>query len=239
MKKMTPCLVAIVTTMWTGCGNGLDDMNLTEQQKFLAELEGTWVGTAEHAWTVSGSRAIEFQMDLPEDGLPALEGLTGTVRFGGSYTPVEIDPDDPQIELSNDYRQLRDGYPFEMVDISLVGNRLLASFQFHRQWKEFCEAQTEIYEGEEGVYYSCGPQPPNWECPLYSGDPYKTCEGPNGEEVTMLTVKIDVCNWACECDASSCTSNHGGGTEMDITVDTRNGAMLGVGDLGRIEAVKQ
>ena len=54
------------------------EMCLTKDQKLLVALEGTWIGTASEASTMSGSKRIVMEMTLPETGEPAQRSEGGT-----------------------------------------------------------------------------------------------------------------------------------------------------------------
>ncbi len=232
------CLICSMFLL-AGCGSG-SDSGLTEEQKFLLALRGTWIGTADEVHVLSASNRVVMDMTLPEDGGPALEGLTGDIWFGEEIGASECDPDDPELEHQR-YDFFRDGYVFELTDMAIVKNRLMAKFVYLIQWKECCEAITQIYSHDNGFYHcmptwggDCGSVGPNGEegCML---------QGPDGETVFMSSSRMDLCMNLCSCDATSCTIEQSmteRGVELDLTVDIENGVMLGTG-LGRIEAVKQ
>ena len=84
--------------------------------------------------------------------------------------------------------------------------------------------------------YSCIP---TWPGPCTSF--VCTLENPEGGEIQVKISKMDLCTHVCRCDEFSCTihENEHVNQRMDLTVDIDNGLMLGTGDLGRIEAVRQ
>lgn len=245
MKLRRPIMVVLLPIILGSCGSGVDEGgNLTSEQKLLLALKGTWVGTADGAATMSGSKRVVFEMSLPDDDTPTLEGLTGKIWFGDEIDTSEVDPDFPRIKDGYHEHWLRDGFRFSLVNMAIVKNRLLAEFMTEEQWIEFCEAQTVTFEIPPGSgSYSC--------LPSSGGD--CGAVGPNGEEGCIFTLpeggemfislgKEQLCISTCSCDAATCTvdmSNIRNGEKLDITVDIENGVMLGTGGLDRIEAVKQ
>lgn len=241
MTRKLSILFLLISFMLGACGNGVDDGdNLTSEQKLLQALDGTWIGTADGASTMSGSKRVVFTMTLPADERPSLEGLTGTIWFGEEIDTSQCDPKNPPI-VDGRVDFIRDGYVFELINMAIVKNRLMAGFNQVLQWSDCCEAITDIYENESNSYFcmptwggDCGPLGPQGEegCIL---------EGPNGESVFMSDGEMALCMNACECNESSCYvyfNPLSSGVELDITVDIANGVMLGEG-LGRIEAMKQ
>lgn len=205
-----------------------------EDQSFLLALEGTWIGTADDAPTVSGSNRIEIEISLSPGGEPSLEGLSGTLRFGEDVGPPVVDPDDPGLDV---YRSdsLLDGFVFDILNPDIVDNRLLIEFKPVSQWVGFCEAQTVLYPILADVY-RCIPPWPN-QCIDYMC----TYENPNGGEVYIKESKKELCRLVCACEETSCTLDESGypNQHLDLTVDIDHGLMLGSGDLGTVEAVRQ
>jgi hypothetical protein len=210
------------------------EMCLNEDQKFLLSLEGTWVGTADEAPTASGSRRIEIEISLSHGGEPSLEGLNGTLKFGEDVESPVVDPDDPGLDVYNE-DTLLDGFVFDIINPDIVDSRLLIEFKPASQWIGFCEAQTVLYFTEPNVY-TCVPSWPN-QCV----DHICTFENPEGGEVQVKESKVDLCFIVCRCDETSCTLDESGhaNQRLDLTVDIDNGIMLGTGDVGTIEAVRQ
>jgi hypothetical protein len=242
MLSKAGLIIALFSLLLGSCGEGVDDgQELTDAQKFLLALKGTWVGTADSAETASGTDRIVFEMILPSDGKPSLEGLTGYVWFGEELDTSPVNPDDPGVAWGDVYFVLREGYRFELQDMAIVSDRLFAKFSVHSQWAEFCEAQTEVYErhaGSQGIVYHCVP---DWGTSSDENDENCIMWGPNGEEWPYKCSTIELCQDVCDCDSQSCTIDESDGPshELDINVDIENGVMLGTGSLGRIEAVKQ
>lgn len=221
-----------------GCGSG--GGNLTEEQKFLVALDGTWVGTVEDANVMSGSKRVVMEMTLPDDGEPRLEGLTGSIWFGEAIDKTPCDPKNPPIEDERtDF--IRDGHVFELLDMAIVKDRLMARFHQVLQWSDCCEAIDTIYEHNPSSYHCM----PTWggDCGAIGPEGQEGCllEGPNGESVFMSSGEMALCMNTCECGQNGCYVHYNPlhrGVELDITVDIQNGVMLGEG-LGRIEAMKQ
>jgi len=217
-----------------GCGE--DSNGRTDEERFLLAIEGTWIGTAEFARTISGSTSVVIRLTLPNNDEPALEGLNGTIQFGEENNTSPVDPNNPGIG-GEDYDVFRDGYIFDLLDMAIVANRLLARFFPVTQWLDFCEAQTDLFQWDSGMY-SCAP---DWPCDCYGIEEPCRFTGPSGEEIYMNQGKIALCRHVCRCESTGCTVNineHGVGVELDFAVDTENGVMLGTG-LGRIEAIRQ
>jgi len=237
-------IVTLLSLMPMACGSGVDDGDsLTSEQALLQALDGTWIGTADEASTMSGSKRVVFEMSLPDDGKPSLDGLSGKMWFGDEIDTSEVDPDFPRMSDGAHEHYLRDGFRFTLMNMAIVKNRLLAEFISEEQWIEFCEAQTMIFEIPPGPdAYSC--------LPSWGGDCGNV--GPNGEDGCIFTLpeggeificwgKEQLCISTCVCDEISCTADISrfNGEEMDITVDIENGVMIGTGGIGRIEAMKQ
>jgi hypothetical protein len=245
MYKSLSILFVLMSFVLGACGSGVDEGdNLTDEQKLLVALNGIWVGTADGASTMSGSKRVVFEMALPDDSTPTLEGLSGKIWFGDAIDTSEVDPDFPRIADGAHDGFLRDGFRFSLVNMAIVKDRLLTEFMKEEQWIEFCEAQTMIFEIPPGPdAYSC--------LPSWGGDCGSV--GPNGEDGCIITLpeggeifisdgKHEICRDVCLCDATSCTvdmNRISNGEKLDITVDIDNGVLLGTGGLDRIEAVKQ
>ena len=228
------CSDNICIPVHTECNN-----DFTEEQKFLLALEGNWVGSAEDVRTKSGSTDMRMVITLPQDGEPSLDGLVGTIVFGQDVEAGTCDPDDPPGDT--DFDSIRDGYWFELMDIAIVNDRLLAAVKTGEQWTECCQAIDDIFECiVDGIYtiYSCDPCP-GWD-PEPGDEGYYLYTGPNGEEFLMSGKRQGMCmaEMICRCDQFSCDISGGGKIyDLDITVDIDNGVMAGTG-LGRIEAIK-
>jgi len=238
MRLKNIFMIVGISILVVGCGSD----GMTEQERFLKLLEGTWVGTAEDVLTVEGSNRINMNLALPADGKPALAGLTGTIWFGERSSPPEVNPDDPGVGDYAYFQLWIDGFSFELVDMAIVDNRLMAGFNRMNQWGPFCEAQTEIYTWENSPGYysclpdggaSCGPLGPNGEeCCVF--------EGLDGEDIFITPGKMELCMQTCRCEVDGCAlaeEESRAVVELDLTVDVENGLMLGDG-LGRIEAVR-
>lgn len=243
------CIVVLLffVFLFGACGNGVDEGGIfTEEQKLLIALEGTWVGMTDEAVTFSSDQSVVLNMTLPGDGKPRLEGLAGTIRLGGEIDNTQVDPDIPNYPLSNWYA-IRDGFIFDLQEMAIVSNRLIAEFEAMMQWSDFCEAQAIVYDNGGG-FYRCIPGGQDWsgDCgPTKGPDGGEGCiyTGPNSEEVIVGQTKIDLCMFVCSCDADGCTVDaetvEHGHNELDIAVDIDDGVMLGTGSLGRLEATKQ
>jgi hypothetical protein len=245
MKLRFPIIVMLLPLLLGACGSGVDEGdNLTAEQKFLLALEGTWVGTADGASTMSGSKRVVFEMALPDDSTPTLEGLSGKIWFGDEIDTSEVDPDFPRIADGAHGGYLRDGFRFDLVNMAIVKDRLLTEFMKEEQWIEFCEAQTMIFEIPPGPdAYSCLPSF-GGDCGNVGPNGEEGCIHipPEGEEIFISWDKHELCRDVCSCDVTSCMvdmSRITNGEKLDITVDIENGVMLGTGGLDRIEAVKQ
>ena len=237
MLKRLPVGIMLLSLVLGACGSGIDEGDdLTDEQKMMVALEGTWIGTADSFTTISGTDRIVIEMSLPSDGKPRLEGLSGTIWVGDELDTSEVDPDDPGLEHAYIDNRLREGCRFELMNIAIVSARILMEFQSDTQWTEFCEAQTEIYHWSESNY-SCTPY---WWETHCDGSGICVIKPPGEEDISVTRGKIDLCERICDCDATSCTVEQleKGDYELDITVDIENGVMLGEG-LGRIEAIKQ
>jgi len=219
-------------------------MCLNAEQKLLVALEGTWIGTASDAHTMSGTNRIVMEMALPPTDEPTLEGLTGTIWFGEKLDTSSVDPEYPRIDEGYSNVDIRDGFVFTLRDMDLLEGRLLGEFDIFEQWREFCEAQTVTYN-ISGNLYSCIPNVAFWwsepgEGP--NGEPGVIYHGPDGEEVFISNGKEELCAIVCACDLSGCTQGIGDNTpygQLDLTVDIGSGVMIGTGSEGSIEATKQ
>jgi len=220
------------------------EMCLTGFQKLLLALEGTWIGTADEAGTMSGSKRIVMEMTLPATGEPTLEGLTGGIMFGEGPDTRPADPDYPRIDEFHNKEDIRDGFMFTFLNMAFLNGRLLADFHIYEQWKEFCEAQTDIYHMAADLY-TCNPYGEGWwdvggEGP--DGEEGIIYHGPNGEEIFVTYEKEELCSFVCVCDSSGCTVDISQGPasgNFDLSVDIEKGIILGTSNEGRIEAVKQ
>ena len=237
---------------WKCCGpNEVDgfcirqgDMCLTDDQKLLLALKGTWIGTAAEARTMRGTKRIVMEMYLPATGEPTLEGLTGGIWFGDEIDTRPVDPEFPRIDEGRSYWEIRDGFKFTLLNMDLLYVRLLAEFDIYEQWKEFCEAQTEVYS-TGGDAYTCTPSGAGWwseEGEGPNGEQGTLHHGPNGEEVFLSLGKKELCDSVCVCDSFGCTEEIGQATpegQLDLAVDVDSGVIIGTGSEGSIEAIKQ
>jgi len=220
------------------------DMCLTNFQKLLLALKGTWIGTASSPHTMSDTKRIVFEMTLPVNNEPTLEGLTGGIWFGDELDTTPADPDHPKIDEFRNYSFLRDGFVFTLLNMAILDGRLLADFHAMEQWKEFCEVQTEIYH-VASYLYTCIPYGEGWsnvggEGP--DGEDGIIYSGPNGEEIFVSYDKQELCSSVCTCISSGCTVDISEGPysgNFDLSVDVDNGIMIGTSSEGRIEAFKQ
>ncbi len=236
-------LPTILSLALAACGNGLEDgSNLIVEQEFLVALRGKWIGPAESVHTVSGSDRMIMNLDLPDDGLPRIEGLSGAIKFGIDVEPVKVNPDDPGLTYEDHHGIILDGFVFDLEDMAIVSNRLMSRFRFMEQWLPFCEAQTEIYDWGND-HYNCMPGGSGWwgEGGGLVPEGYTLFHGPEGQEILMLNSKVDFCISTCVCDSTSCTipENYlSRQTEIDVAVDIERGFMLGTMGSTRITAVK-
>jgi hypothetical protein len=219
-------------------------MCLNDAQKLLVALEGTWIGTVSEAHTMSGTNRVVLEMTLPADGEPALDGLTGDIRFGEELDKTPADPEFPRIEDGYTYLDIRDGFRFTLLNMAILEGRLLAEFETAEQWKEFCEAQTKTYSVEDELYL-CLPGETSWwkeEGEGPNGEQGMIFHGPNGEEEFLSIGKCQLCENVCECDSSGCSVDIDNAThkgKLDLTVNPETGLMIGDGSEGHIEATKQ
>jgi hypothetical protein len=210
------------------------DMCLTEEQNLLLALEGTWVGTADDANTASGSKRIEIRISLPPGGASSFNDISGTIRFGMDVGPPVVDPDDPGLDVYNE-DSLLDGFVFDILKPAFVNGRMLLEYKPVSQWVDFCNAQSVLYLAGPDAY-CCAPPWPG-QCI----DHICTFENPEGGELQMKESKKEVCFSLCVCDEFSCILREKfySNRHMDLTIDVDDGLMLGTGDDGTVQAVRQ
>lgn len=218
----------LTITLALGCSSSpenLGDGELDVDKSQLGSYAATWDGYIEAYSFQSGTDRVHVTLDANGHG-----------SFQVGDGPLLPPPTDPSVGYPQALRDatdvgglgdhtsgIYDGIAYPVENTRIESERLRFTFEPHSAFTEWCELQTSTLDpGATPAFYSCAP----------SGWGYKgascTVSVPGNFEEPFDCGKLNICNFGCSCDATSCTSRTPyDALELDAALDDSGHNLVG------------